>query len=322
MALNRYASLALHTAGIYAFFIVFGVFGEKIATGTYAGRRYKSILFPILPQSFGGILFGRYMMRRYYMGKNGGKMCKRLMLNYVCLALLSILSLSLGILSLKYLSYPTLVIAKSCKLVPIALINILVYRRRMSYRKCLSLCLVSVCVVLFSLLDGSKRSGSGTSVLGGMILVLSLAADGFINSQQDYAFAEFKVSPFDMMYYTNVFRFLIALVLALKYNSIWYTIEFVRAAPAMGTDLLLHSTFNVIGQSVVYSMVQKHGSLNLTMVNVTRKMLSIFVSLVVFGHTVSRMQIACVVGVVASIGLEIIEPKSKKQSTEEKEKNE
>ena len=256
------------------------------------------------------------------MGKNGGKMCKRLMLNYVCLALLSIASLSLGILSLKYLSYPTLVIAKSCKLVPIALINILVYRRKMGYRKCLSLCLISVCVVLFSLLDGSKRSGSGTSVLGGIILVLSLAADGFINSQQDYVFAEFKVSPFDMMYYTNVFRFLIALVLALKYNSIWYTIEFVRAAPAMGTDLLLHSAFNVIGQSVVYSMVQKHGSLNLTMVNVTRKMLSIFVSLVVFGHTVNRMQIACVVGVVASIGLEIIEPKTKKQSTEEKDKNE
>ncbi|KAH9411642.1 UDP-N-acetylglucosamine (UAA) transporter [Ordospora pajunii] len=312
MALNRYASLALHTAGIYVFFIVFGVFGEKIATGTYAGKKYESMLFPIVLQSLGGMMFGRCMM-----GRTGGNVCRRLMLNYLCLALLSIASASLGILSLRYLSYPTLVIAKSCKLVPIALINILVYRRRMSCRRCLSLCLVSVCVVLFSLLDGSRRSGSGTSVLGGMILVLSLAADGFINSQQDHVFREFKVTPFEMMYYTNGFRLAIVLAMGLKQNSIGYTIEFVRAVPGMGVDLLLYSAFNVIGQGVVYSMVQAHGSLTLTMVNVTRKMLSIFVSLVVFGHTMSRMQVACVIGVVISIGLEVIEPKARKQKAEE-----
>ncbi|CAD25244.1 similarity with triose P/Pi translocator CPTR_SOLTU [Encephalitozoon cuniculi GB-M1] len=313
--LNKHISLALHTMGIYAFFLVFGVYGEKLTTTTYSGRRYESVLFPLVLQSLGGIIVGRAMMNCRKTEEVSGK---KILWHYACLASLSLVSAQLGFISLRYLSYPTLIIAKSCKLLPIALMNFLIYRRTLSSRKYLSLALISVSVLSFSFFDKKGSSASGFSIIGILVLITSLLADGAINSSQDHIFRNFKVSSFHMMYYSNLFRFLISFTAILLTDNLRYSIAFIKSTPEVAPDLFLYSTFNILGQVVIYSMVQSHGSLTLTTVNLTRKMFSILLSLVVFGHKIKKVQALSILGVLGSIALEILESKGRRETEREK----
>ncbi|KAG5859863.1 uridine diphosphate-like transporter [Encephalitozoon hellem] len=314
--LNKHISLALHVVGIYAFFLVFGVYGEKLTTTTYSGRRYESALFPLILQSLGGIVVGRIMM---CLSKETEKAhSRRVLLHYACLASLSLTSSQLGYISLRYLSYPTLIIAKSCKLLPIALMNFLIYRRTLSCRKYLSLGLISLSVLSFSFFDKRSTSTSGFSIIGILVLVTSLLADGIINSGQDHLFRTFKISSFQMMYYTNLFRFLISFTIILLTDNLKYSIGFIKSTPEVVPDLFLYSTFNILGQIVIYSMVRSHGSITLTTVNLTRKMFSIFLSLIVFGHKIEKVQALSILGVLGSIALEMADSKGREEAKKEK----
>ncbi|ADM11341.1 UAA transporter protein [Encephalitozoon intestinalis ATCC 50506] len=314
-SLNKHVSLMLHVVGIYAFFLVFGIYGEKLTTTTYHGRRYESVLFPLVLQSLGGIVIGRVMMS--CKGVEGG-LGRAILFHYAYLASLSLISAQLGFLSLRYISYPTLIIAKSCKLLPIALMNFLIYRRTLTRRKYFSLCLISISVLSFSYFDGKNSSGSRLSLIGILVLTTSLLADGIINSTQDHIFRKFQASSFHMMYYTNLFRFLISFTVILLTDNLRYSIAFIKATPEVAPDLLLYSTFNIFGQIVIYSMIQSHGSLTLTKVNLTRKMFSILLSLIVFGHKIKKIQALSILGVLGSIALEAFDTKTQKQTGEKK----
>lgn len=307
MSLRKNISIVLHALGIYAFFLVFGIYGEKLTTTTYNGRKYSSALFPSMLQSLGGILVSRVMMA---CNKVTVEIKSRgLMHQYMYLAALGLASSQLGFASLGYLSYPTLMIAKSCKLIPIALMNFLLYRKTLSPRRYLSLALISMSVLSFAVLGKQTHLADGFSIVGFVALAASLLVDGITNSIQDYIFEEFRVSAFHMMYYICVFRFLMSFAVILLTDSLKYSIIFISRTPDVIPDLLLYSTFNTFGQAVVYSMVQSHGSLVLTTVNLTRKMFSILLSLVVFGHRIRMVQGLSILGVLVSIALEVFDTK-------------
>lgn len=311
MSLSRNVSLMLHAIGIYIFFLVFGVYGEKLTTTTYGGKRYDSALFPSMLQSLGGVIISKVMM-----GCNNVTTevkSRTLLHQYAYLAILGLASSQLGFASLRYLTYPTLVIAKSCKLIPIALMNFLIYRKTLSCKRCLSLVLTSVSVLLFTFFGKQSSSTGASSVAGITVLVMSLLMDGMINSVQDYIFEEFKMSAFHMMYYINLFRFFISFTVILLTDNLRYSVVFMSRTPDVILDLFLYSTFNALGQVVIYSMIQSHGSLVLTTVNLTRKMFSILLSLVLFGHKIKSIQALAVLGVFASIALEMFEPKTPKK---------
>jgi solute carrier family 35 (UDP-galactose transporter), member B1 len=311
LSMGKNASLVLHTIGIYIFFLVFGIYGEKLTTTAYNGRRYDSALFPSMLQSLGGVMISRVMMscNNITMEVKSGALLHQ----YAYLAILGLVSSRLGFTSLKYLSYPTLLIAKSCKLIPIALMNFLIYRKILSHKRCLWLALTSVSVLSFTLFGKQSSSTGGSGALGIPILVTSLLLDGIVNSIQDYIFEEFKVSVFHMMYYISLIKFFTPFTVILLTDNLRYSIVFMSRTPDVILDLFLYSTFNVLGQVVIYLMVQSHGSLVLTTVNLTRKMFSILLSLVLFGHKIKRIQVLSVLGVFASIALEVFEPKKPKR---------
>lgn len=312
MSLNKQLSLVFHAVGIYTFFLVFGIYGEKLSTTKYNGQKYNSALFPAMLQSLGGILVSKFMMDREKIAAEVNN--RALIQRYAYLAILGLASVQLGFASLNYLSYPTLIIAKSCKLIPIALMNFLIYRKTLSQKRCVSLALISISVLTFTLFSGQGHSNDGLGILGIPILVASLLLDGVINSIQDYVFEEFKVSAFHMMYHISLFRFLISFTIVILTDNLRYSIVFISRAPGVILDLFLYSTFNVLGQGVIYSMVQSHGSMMLTTVNLTRKMFSILLSLAVFGHNIQNIQVLSIIGVFASIALEMFEPKKAKRT--------
>jgi UDP-galactose transporter B1 len=95
-------------------------------------------------------------------------------------------------------------------------------------------------------------------------------------------------------------------------KDINYSYEFISLNPEILKDLIFSSLLNVLGQLVIYSMLEKHGSLVLTTVNISRNMLSIILSLVLFGHGIGFTQCICILGVIISISLDLLHDKKKK----------
>lgn len=307
---SKHFSVMIHTVGIYILYSLSNIYQEKISTSKYGGEAYKSILFPMILQSIGGMMVSRILCQMK--GESVGVKNRIILVNYVLLSVLAMASASFWYYSLNFLTYPTIIISKSCKLLSIAIMNFLVFRKRLDSKKYASILLTTVSVLCFTLFGKSKGSG-GFNLSGIVILILNLSLDGFINVFQDSIFKNYNVSSGNIMFYNNLIRLVISSFLIVSTNNLNYSLTFISKKNEILQDLILSSLFNVLGQLVVYSMLEKHGSLVLTTVNVSRKMLSIILSLFLFGHKVMPLQWLCICGVVLSISLELFDTKKAKK---------
>ena len=113
----------------------------------------------------------------------------------------------LSLVALRHLSFPAITLAKSSKLVPVLVMNVLLYRRHFATYKYVVVALVTVGVWMFMAL-GKKKAAAvahGNSVLGRTLLAVHLMLDGATNSTQDEVFATYasSVSGTQMMLVMN-----------------------------------------------------------------------------------------------------------------------
>ncbi len=98
-----------------------------------------------------------------------------LLARYVAIAALQSTASQLVFLSLRYISYPTLTLAKSCKLVPVLIMNVVLYRRKFAAYKYAVVGLVTLGIWLFMAFapakTGKKVKGPESSSLIGLLPV-------------------------------------------------------------------------------------------------------------------------------------------------------
>lgn len=99
----------------------------------------------------------------------------------------------LSIVSLRFLSFPAITLAKSSKLVPVLLMNVLLYRRKFAPYKYVVVALVTIGVYMFMALGkpSKKKGPAGGGHIGMALLAIHLLLDGTTNSTQDDVFATY-----------------------------------------------------------------------------------------------------------------------------------
>jgi UDP-galactose transporter B1 len=134
--------------------------------------------------------------------------------DYARVALYSTCASPFGYAALKHVDYPTMILAKSCKLVPVIIMSFVLHRRTFHLYKYLSVAMITVGVSAFMLLhsDNGKSDGMSSSLWGLLLLLINLAIDGATNSTQDHIFIKHSISGAQMMFYMNLFSALIMLV--------------------------------------------------------------------------------------------------------------
>ncbi|KAL9938999.1 hypothetical protein V8E36_001812 [Tilletia maclaganii] len=139
------------------------------------------------------------------------------LLRYLLIATLQSTGSQLGFLSLRHISYPTMILGKSCKLVPVLLMNLLLYRRKIAGYKYAVVGLVTLGISIFMLFGheggtagAAKKSSSkkhappaSSSIYGLLLLTANLLADGATNSTQDEIFSNYILSGPQMMLAMN-----------------------------------------------------------------------------------------------------------------------
>ncbi|WVN85997.1 uncharacterized protein L203_101155 [Cryptococcus depauperatus CBS 7841] len=241
----------------------------------------------------------------------------------------------IGFLALRHISYPTMVLGKSCKLIPVLLLNVVLYRRKFSSHKYVVVALVTIGISMFMLLAKSKKKRDGGDSMWGLILLLfNLFIDGLTNSTQDQIFATYRNFTGQQMMFTMALTtqaILLPLLLiplpnhplsllshlpspfapSLPVAEVTYSqpavlesISFIVSHPSALRPLLAYALLGGLGQLFIFETIQHFGSLTLVMVTVTRKLFTMLLSVIVFEHKLTKGQWLGVAVVFAGIGVE------------------
>lgn len=310
---NKVGLLLFCVAGIYTCFLLWGILQETLSTTAYdktTGAKFTFFVFLNLVQAGVAALVG-YLYTVLVQKKKLDEMPRSLAGEYLKIALLSCLASPFGYASLKHIDYPTLILGKSCKLVPVVVMNFILYRKIYPLKKYLIVILVTAGVSLFMFLDPKKSSSksptSSSSLYGIFLLSINLAMDGAYNTSQDQVFHKYKIQGTTMMTMMNLFSFAIMglyLLLNPYSDELSQAVSFCMAHPAAIRDMLQFALAGSLGQCFIFLTLERFGSLALVTVTVTRKMFSILLSVFWFGHQLSLGQWGAVALVFLAIAWE------------------
>ncbi|KAG8929586.1 UDP-galactose transporter [Tulasnella sp. 418] len=253
---------------------------------------------------------------RFLTAEDRTKLIKR----YIQCSLFITTAAPFGFAALSHISYPTMVLGKSCKLIPVMIMNVLLYRRKFAMHKYLVVAMVTAGITMFMGFGPSKGKDkvSESSWFGMLLLVINLAIDGATNSTQDEIFSRYKVSGQQMMFFINLFSTIITsllLVLPLPYIptihpgtnwelEIQQAMEFIRTHPAVVTPLAQFALTGSLGQLFIFETLQHFGSLTLVTITLTRKLFTMLLSVIVYNHKLTGGQWAGAATVFAGIAVE------------------
>ena len=191
-------------------------------------------------------------------------------------------------------------------------------------------------VLLFNLSSKDKKSNNNdqsNSYFGIAVLLISLFTDGLLSLKENMIktniISDKKYEGYNNLLsweYMNIFSFFTFMFSFSQIISNLYFGNYIQIFKIIFTnkillrDLLSYAVFDVMGQSILYIFLGKYGPLALSMVTSVRKILSISISILYFGKSISFPQSISLFLATSIIFWEIYEKGNKKEI--KKKKNE
>ncbi|PYI06347.1 UDP-Glc/Gal endoplasmic reticulum nucleotide sugar transporter [Aspergillus sclerotiicarbonarius CBS 121057] len=275
---------------------------------------------------------------------------RRILFPLLLVSISSSLASPFGYASLAHIDYLTFILAKSCKLLPVMFLHLTIFRKRYPLYKYGVVLLVTLGVATFTLhhpgtskkVAASAAKGSGSSSWGIFLLSINLLLDGLTNTTQDHVFsspqlytrftgpqmmvAQNVLSTFLTSSYLlimphlsstgilhNLLPFPIPPSTETELNS---AISFLSRHPEALKNVLGFAACGAVGQLFIFYTLSRFSSLLLVTVTVTRKMLTMLLSVFWFGHALSAGQWLGVGLVFGGIGAEAIVQRQEKKAKE------
>ncbi|KAJ1829388.1 UDP-galactose transporter [Coemansia sp. RSA 2599] len=287
--------------GIYVCFLTWSTMQERVTSATY-GEDHQRFRFTIvlnliqaLFASVIGYFYIRVIQRKPMLEMNGHRW-KR----FFQVAVYSSCASPFGYMALRYINYPTMTLAKTCKMVPVLLMNKILYRRHYPAYKYAVVAMITAGVSAFMLFKTSSKPAKGgtlavveNSLYGLFLVFINLALDGAVNSTQDQVFVEDReITGQHMMCMMNLCSTaLMTLWLANPFNpELASATRFLYTHPRALIDIGVFALCGSLGQCFVFYTLANFGSLTLTTVTVTRKFLTILISVFYNGHRLNGKQ--------------------------------
>ena len=191
--------------------------------------------------------------------------------------------------ALKFVSFPTQVLAKASKVIPVMIMGKIVSHRTYPWHEYLTAGLLSVGVALFLLAaDPSAETHTTETTFAGVIILLGyMMFDSFSSNWQSEVFSTYKVSSVQMMFGTNTFSCLFT-VTSLLFRGVFFSclnFLFLHSEFALHAGLL--SICSAIGQLFIFNTIRIFGPIVFTLIMVTRQAMSIFLSCIFYHHVLT-----------------------------------
>jgi UDP-galactose transporter B1 len=135
-------------------------------------------------------------------------------------------------------------------------------------------------------------AGGNASMLGAgeMLLLFSLACDGFTGAIQERMKSEHQSKPGHMMLQMNLWSTLFLGVGLVVTGELWQFTGFVHRFPFVVWNILSFSLMSALGQLFIFLTVAEFGPLPCSIITTTRKFFTVLVSVLYFGNALSGRQ--------------------------------
>ncbi|XP_028610872.1 solute carrier family 35 member B1 isoform X2 [Grammomys surdaster] len=207
--------------------------------------------------------------------------------------------------ALQFVNYPTQVLGKSCKPIPVMLLGVTLLKKKYPLAKYLCVLLIVAGVALF-MYKPKKVVGieEHTVGFGELLLLLSLTLDGLTGVSQDHMRAHYQTGSNHMMLNINLWSTVLLGAGILFTGELWEFLSFAERYPTITYNILLFGLTSALGQSFIFMTVVYFGPLTCSIITTTRKFFTILASVILFANPISSMQWVGTVLVFMGLGLD------------------
>ncbi|KAG7391022.1 hypothetical protein PHYPSEUDO_006157 [Phytophthora pseudosyringae] len=208
-----------------------------------------------------------------------------------------------SMVALRYVTYITRILGKSCKSIPVMVMGVLL-GKKYAPKKYVSVLVLSIGVAVFLLGTAHEKQHRAAQhseshdslpeqertpnmVLGFSLLVLSLLFDGATGALEDKFMEAYHIGAFDLMFYVNIYKALFSAAGMVVNGEVPVFLQYV--VPSL-PNLMMLSLTGALGQAFIFFTISKFGALTTAIIGTCRKVLSIVLSVILFGHVLSLEQ--------------------------------
>lgn len=212
---------------------------------------------------------------------------------YACSAVTYLLAMVSSNMALRWVPYPTQVIGKAAKPIPVMLLGVLIGHKRYSVQRYCFVMTIVAGVVLFMMKEGKVSAAAAseqTIGIGEVLLIMSLSMDGLTGAIQERMRAAHSPTAQHMMLNMNAWSTAILAVAVLLTGELFEFIAFASRYPNVILQLALLAVTGALGQLFIFIMVASFGPLACSVVTTTRKFFTVLFSVIFFGNALSSRQ--------------------------------
>lgn len=223
-------------------------------------------------------------------------------------------------ISLSYLSYPTQVLAKSCKPIPVIMMGML-FGKKFGWHKFVSVAfiIIGICTFMYKPSTAGQDS-KPTSYYGWLFITMSLLMDGFTGPNQEWVMKTYGSAAQEFQIFNNFWGGLATLGVLAWSGEATDAWGFIQRNPDIVPWMGMFIFASALGQVFIFLTIKHFGSLTLSVTTTTRKFFTFLLSAVWFGHTFSTSQWTGTGIIFLGLGLDIcLSHRAKQQAKQHKQ---
>lgn len=305
--------LLICAAGTFICYFYYGIIQESITKGKYGegekAEKFKYTLALVFVQCIINALAAKIaMFWQKERDTTPGKMFSLCSLSYLGAMLASNHAL-------QHVSYPTQVLGKSAKPIPVMILGIIFARKRYPWAKFLFVLMIVLGVAMFLYKDSGQSKKSDTDSLIGMgeiLLLVSLTLDGVTGAVQERMRSDHKTGANSMMFNINVWSILWSAIGLIVTGEGIAFLGFMERHPSILAKMVTFGLASAAGQTFIFITVSTFGPLTCSIITTTRKFFTILGSVIIFQNPMNSRQWIGTVLVFMGLGLDSAYGKEKK----------
>lgn len=293
--------------GLQSSYLTWGVVQEQIMTQTYDELTDDGILNKVKFEDSQFLVFGNRLLALLVSGlyitiaeqpRNTIPFYK-----YSYSSFSNIMSSWCQYEALKFVSFPTQVLCKASKMIPVMIMGKVISGKSYPYSEYFVAIFLSFGTSLFLLSHHSDHSlyNKPTTVVGLFILLGYMIFDSFTSNWQSALFKEHKMSSMQMMFGTNVFSSLFTFCSLIQTGGFFHSLSLMTLHPQLLYQVFVLSMTSATGQLFIFYTINNFGPIVFVIIMTTRMILSIVLSCIIYKHALASQAIVGVVIVFLAI---------------------
>jgi len=285
--------LILAVCGIMGFFLMYGVLQERIMDTPYGtdadGNNVyfeESTFLVFSNRVFAAVVAVIIVIYRGESLKNTAPLHK-----YLGVSVSNFSATWCQYEALKYVNFPTQTLGKCGKMLPVMIVGTITGGKKYGVKEyMIAVSITAGCMIFLLTGNIASKEGGTYAPFGLMLMGAYMFFDGFTSTFQEKMFKGYTMSTYDQMIYVNLFSALISLVVMLFNGTFGAALKFTAEYPQLMYDSTMLSVSATFGQMVIYYTIKEFGALIFSTVMVTRQVVSIVLSCIIYLHPLTAPQ--------------------------------